>query len=238
MIFRSGFWALGLLFFFATAAGCATGAGGGTYSGDDGGGAVPVDGSMDALGDGASEGGSRDDAAHVADGNAAQDTGPDVTQEAAGDDGSQEASTGTDAPADVAPADSSDGDAGNDGGGTDGGGTCNAQSCIGGCCQGNDCVTGTMDNACGTTGGACQDCTALGDTCVSGACQAPSSNCSTTCAGCCDANDACHATSSAQYCFTNGGNPFQAGGPCEDCKAEGFNYCVLDIFAYICSPIP
>jgi hypothetical protein len=50
---------------------------------------------------------------------------------------------------------------------------------------------------------------------------------------------ACHATPSPQFCPTNGGgNPFQPGGPCEDCLSEGYAFCLLDIIAYICSPIP
>jgi hypothetical protein len=117
--------------------------------------------------------------------------------------------------------------------------TCNAQNCASGCCQGNNCVAGTSNSACGLTGAVCADCTTIPSaTCVSGVCEAPSSNCSSTCAGCCDSNNVCHATSSAQYCFTNGGNPFTPGSACEDCVSEGDLFCIQVIIAYACSPIP
>ncbi len=120
----------------------------------------------------------------------------------------------------------------------DAGGSCNPTTCIGGCCQGINCVAGTLDNACGKTGGACLNCTSLGDTCVGGACQAPSSNCPTTCSGCCDTNNACHATYSAKYCPTSDGGTFKTGLGCEDCVAEGYPFCIQDFVVWICSPIP
>lgn len=238
MIFR--WWGCLGLALAVIEAGCATGAGGDTYSGDDGGGITELDASTDTQPDAAgSEGASREDAGRVADATTMQEGGPEASPEAAADDAAQDsgedASTGPDAPPDVGPADVAAPDA-SDGSADDGGATCNAQNCTSGCCHGNNCVNGTMDHACGTGGGACQDCAALGDTCVSGACQAQSGSCSATCAGCCDTNDACHSMASAQYCPTNNGGIFQPGGPCEDCQAEGDSHCFLDIIAYVCLP--
>jgi hypothetical protein len=100
-------------------------------------------------------------------------------------------------------------------------------------------VGGTANTACGLTGAVCSDCTQIPSaTCVSGLCEAPSSNCPSTCAGCCDTNNVCHASSSAQYCFTNGGNPFAPGSACEDCVAESDLFCLHILNDYACSPIP
>jgi hypothetical protein len=118
------------------------------------------------------------------------------------------------------------------------GNSCNPTTCLGGCCQGVNCIAGTMDTACGQTGGACLNCATLGDTCIGGACQAPSSNCPTTCSGCCDTNNACHATYTAKYCPTSDGGTFKAGLGCEDCVAEGYPFCIQDFVVYVCSPIP
>jgi len=195
------------------------------------------------------------------DGTVGADVGADATS---GGDASSDTSTGDSAPnevgpgrdaGDAAPQDGAPGDAPGDGSGqgdapgdakpvdaqgdsADASGPCNPSTCVGGCCQGIDCVAGTQDNACGLTGGTCQNCVTLGDTCVGGACQAPSPNCPTTCSGCCDTNNACHATKTPQYCPTAEGGVFKAGLPCEDCVAEGYPYCILDIVAYLCSPVP
>lgn len=55
-----------------------------------------------------------------------------------------------------------------------------------------------------------------------------------TCSGCCDTNGVCQTQPSPEACPTS----FHAGGHCEDCTAEGENYCVYDIFVYVCSPTP
>ncbi|HEX8793336.1 MAG TPA: hypothetical protein VF765_20475 [Polyangiaceae bacterium] len=227
------------------AAGCATGADGDAYWGDEGGSGPVVDGSADEQTDAGTGGAAHEAGGRGSDAAPAQDSGQGASHDAAGvdssqEDAAQEASAGNDGPADEASNDASEGDgegdAGADGGTTEGGSSCNAQNCNG-CCNGNHCVSGTSNHACGTAGGACQDCSALGDTCMSGTCQAPTGGtCSKTCGGCCDKNDACHAQASAQYCPTNNGGLFQPGGPCEDCTAEGDTQCFLDIIAYVCLP--
>lgn len=223
------------------AAGCATGGDGDTPWGDDGGGGPVVDASADEQTDAVSEGAPHEAGGRGApDAAAAQDGGTDASPDVAGSDSSQDAgqdaSPGTDAPLDDASDDASEGDGETDGGSTmEGGGGCNAQNCNG-CCNGTHCVSGTSNHACGSAGGACQDCSALGDTCVSGACQGSTGTCSKSCAGCCDKSDACHAQASPQYCPTNNGNLFQPGGPCEDCTAEGDTQCFLDLIAYVCLP--
>jgi hypothetical protein len=55
-----------------------------------------------------------------------------------------------------------------------------------------------------------------------------------TCSGCCDTSGTCQTQPSAEACPTS----FHSGGPCEDCKAEGENYCVFELIAYICSSSP
>jgi hypothetical protein len=55
-----------------------------------------------------------------------------------------------------------------------------------------------------------------------------------TCSGCCDKNSVCHTQPSPDACPTS----FHAGDPCEDCKAEGENYCVFDLLFYVCSSTP
>jgi hypothetical protein len=55
-----------------------------------------------------------------------------------------------------------------------------------------------------------------------------------TCSGCCDTSNVCHTQPSPDACPTS----FHTGGPCEDCKAEGENYCVFDLIAYVCSSTP
>lgn len=195
---------------------------------------------MDAQADVVSEIAPKEAGGRVSDASAAQDGGLDVSKDAAGDDSSrdagQDASPGTDASDDEASDDASEGDSSEGDAARMEGGGCNAQNCNG-CCNGNRCVSGTSNHACGTGGGACQDCSALGDSCVSGTCQAPSGgSCSASCAGCCDRNGACHAQASAQYCPTNNGNLFQPGGPCEDCTTEGDSQCFLDLIAYVCLP--
>jgi hypothetical protein len=55
-----------------------------------------------------------------------------------------------------------------------------------------------------------------------------------TCSGCCDTSRVCHTQPSPDACPTS----FQAGGPCEDCTAEGEAYCVFDLILYVCSSTP
>ena len=55
-----------------------------------------------------------------------------------------------------------------------------------------------------------------------------------TCSGCCDTSNVCHTHPSPDACPTS----FQGGGRCEDCKAEGEDYCVFDLIVYVCSPTP
>lgn len=55
-----------------------------------------------------------------------------------------------------------------------------------------------------------------------------------TCSGCCDTSSVCHTMPSPDDCPTS----FHAGGPCEDCKAEGEDYCVFDLIVYVCSSVP
>jgi hypothetical protein len=47
---------------------------------------------------------------------------------------------------------------------------CNAQTCAKGCCQGGACQAGQSDQACGTKGAACTDCSANGLICLNGFC--------------------------------------------------------------------
>jgi hypothetical protein len=51
-----------------------------------------------------------------------------------------------------------------------GGSACNLLSCFLGCCQGSVCLPGNGATACGTFGGACSDCQALGRVCSGGSC--------------------------------------------------------------------
>ena len=196
----------------------------------------------DAGGDASSAGEAAPDTSTAetspADTGSGADTGRADAPQDATDGAAQDA---TDAGATTDSGDSGDGssDAGPDtGADASEAGPCNPSTCLGGCCQGVNCIAGTADNACGQTGGACLNCTALGDTCVGGACQAPSSNCPNTCSGCCDTNGACHATASAQYCPTSDGGTFKAGLGCENCVAEGYPFCIKDFVVYVCSPIP
>jgi len=55
-----------------------------------------------------------------------------------------------------------------------------------------------------------------------------------TCSGCCDTSSVCHTQPSPDACPTS----FHAGGPCEDCTAEGEAYCVFDLIVYVCSSTP
>lgn len=92
---------------------------------------------------------------------------------------------------------------------------CNAQSCSDGCCnpQGQCVVQPTADAECGLGGGACQNCTPLGLSCVANQCT-PRCN-AANCAGCC-AGTTCVAvpTQTAQRCGTGGGVCTVCAGTC------------------------
>jgi hypothetical protein len=204
---------------------CATGGDPGQYVGDDGGG---DDSSTDPPGDAGTGG----DAKPGRDASGSSDATADTVQPDDDGDSSTSNDTGLAATDTGTVVDSG-------GGGPEGStSTCNPQNCTSGCCQGDSCVAGAANNACGLTGAVCADCTQIPSaTCVSGLCEAPSSNCSSTCSGCCDANNVCHATSSLQYCFTNGGNgpPFQSGTACEDCASENDLLCLVAFGVGVCA---
>lgn len=82
-------------------------------------------------------------------------------------------------------------------------GTCSPQTCPNGCCSGNTCVTGTQGNACGTGGGACDDCTSLGLSCQNQQCSVPCGP--GTCPnGCCDPFLGCRPGNTTAACGTGG----------------------------------
>ncbi len=67
---------------------------------------------------------------------------------------------------------------------------CDPTTCAG-CCVGDQCLTGVAPTACGSKGGQCQNCQALGTTCDpvpggGGACQGPGRCGPQNCGGCCD----------------------------------------------------
>jgi hypothetical protein len=90
---------------------------------------------------------------------------------------------------------------------------CGPDTCPNGCCAGNTCLTGTQDNACGSTGGAaCEDCTAKGQVCQGRECR---DKCGpANCNGCCQPNNTCVAGVANNACG--------AGGvACVNCAAQG-----------------
>lgn len=98
---------------------------------------------------------------------------------------------------------------------------CDARACSTGCCdKNNNCVVVQSDNACGTGGRVCTDCTQANNVCLFGECKAKGSvdagpPCyATTCPnGCCDSNG-CRLGTADTLCGRNG----QA---CVDCAAIG-----------------
>jgi hypothetical protein len=114
---------------------------------------------------------------------------------------------------------------GNQGTGDARGVACGAQSCSGCCDLSGNCVSGTLDNACGM-GTACQDCTLVGQPCRAGACTSGGSSDASTP----DARaSACNLLSCLLGCCQGGtcmpGNVNSAcgilGGACSDCQAAG-----------------
>ena len=106
--------------------------------------------------------------------------------------------------------------------------TCSAATCAG-CCMGGVCQTGTLDNACGTGGGACKACGAS-EECTKGTCgakQPPQPKCTVSnCGGCCQ-NDKCMAGSDQQACGKGGevckqctGGTACHQGTCKPCGLE------------------
>lgn len=91
---------------------------------------------------------------------------------------------------------------------------CNATTCPTGCCIGNQCVTGDSDTACGTGGGACMNCSAVGDVCDAGSKQCVPPPCGPqNCPGCCDAQAVCHAGFLDSRCGSG-------GNTCADCTQQ------------------
>ena len=104
-------------------------------------------------------------------------------------------------------------------GGADSTVVCTAQSCSGCCDLSGNCSAGTGDTACGGGGGACVDCTLVGQTCQAGSCGGTSSgkvadaasldaarptcNLLSCLSGCC-LSGACQAGSADNLCGTLG----------------------------------
>ena len=92
-------------------------------------------------------------------------------------------------------------------------GTCNAQTCPGGCCLGGACIPGTLDNACGFGGQACQNCQSFGEVCQGQICE-PAGGCNANnCFGCCQGNVCVPGTLDTQCGFD--------GGQCANCTLHG-----------------
>lgn len=88
------------------------------------------------------------------------------------------------------------------------GGTCETNGCTG-CCDGVQCLPGTLDAACGGSGGECANCTGQGTTCntSTNTCASCTPNCAGKCAG---ASDGC-----GSACPTNQCNGCCNGSSCE-----------------------
>lgn len=103
--------------------------------------------------------------------------------------------------------------------GAEGGGRCNPQTCPTGCCDENDqCQGGDSLAACGSGGGACSNCPALGfqfcDANLHSCANKPGSCDSTTCAiGCCE-QGLCLVGSDPNECGSG-------GGACQHCAQQG-----------------
>jgi len=91
-------------------------------------------------------------------------------------------------------------------------GTCNAQTCPGGCCLGNACIPGTVDNACGFGGQACQNCQSFGDVCQGQICVAAGGCNANNCFGCCQGNLCVPGTMDTACGFS--------GQACQDCQVH------------------
>jgi hypothetical protein len=90
-------------------------------------------------------------------------------------------------------------------------GMCNAKTCPNGCCQFGVCIPGTLDNACGFGGQACQNCQSFGDICQGQVCVSTGCN-ANNCFGCCQGNLCVPGT-------TNNACGF-GGGQCLNCTAH------------------
>jgi hypothetical protein len=94
-----------------------------------------------------------------------------------------------------------------------GGGTCNAQTCPNGCCLGGACIPGTLDNACGFGGQACQNCQTFGDVCQGQICVSSAGCNASNCFGCCEGNVCVPGTASNACGF--------GGEQCTNCQGFG-----------------
>lgn len=106
------------------------------------------------------------------------------------------------------------------GGGRDGG-VCGAANCAG-CCEPGGCRVGSFDNACGTGGAACRNCTATADVCRANVCVAALADAGpcgpANCSGCCDSAGICRSGAADAACGA-------LGAFCRDCAA-GAQICV------------
>jgi hypothetical protein len=104
---------------------------------------------------------------------------------------------------------------------------CGPNNC-GGCCDiGGRCQPGTRDNACGSRGAACSNCTTNGRTCTE-----PGNYCaffptcsSVTCpTGCCDSTGTCRTGRSNTACGASGQTCADCSASGQACAAQGFCY--------------
>ena len=95
---------------------------------------------------------------------------------------------------------------------------CSAESCDGCCNAAGECVTTASDNACGSGGGECVDCTLSDGTCTAEkTCKAPCGP--ENCMGCCDESGTCISGTTNAVCGGNG-EACQACGPDEECEVS------------------
>ena len=95
------------------------------------------------------------------------------------------------------------------------GSVCNPATCPTGCCVGDICAVGTQQNACGTGGAQCQNCSnqVPPRVCQSGSCQQPACGPATCPNGCCSGNT-CVTGTQDTACGQTG------GVACTDCTAS------------------
>ncbi|MBK7586460.1 MAG: hypothetical protein IPI67_40515 [Myxococcales bacterium] len=101
---------------------------------------------------------------------------------------------------------------------------CGPANC-GGCCDAKGvCRNGGESDACGVSGGKCDDCLTQGQGCVGGACQGAPPTCGPgTCGGCCDTAGKCVAGTNNLSCGA-GGKACEACVSPKKCGVPG-NYC-------------
>ncbi len=94
------------------------------------------------------------------------------------------------------------------------GSVCNPATCAG-CCVGDICAVGSQQNACGSGGALCQNCSNQNPprVCQSGSCQVPACGPATCPNGCCSGNT-CVVGNQDNACGPTG------GGACTDCSAS------------------